>query len=243
MSQTSDYLDKITPYHRGKPRFTQTVAESVAPMVDEQAFLHGLPLAFDVDTAIGAQLDVVGEWVGRSRYIPTPLDDLWFSFDIARKGFDKGIWKGPYASGIGFTRLDDVFYRRLLKAKILCNAWNGTATAAQAILNAFFADQTRGFVEDRCIAVGRRDGVNADASVLDMSCFIVVAGALPPAIQLLILGQNLLPLKPAGTTTYYLMTSVNNAPVFGFDVDNSYIGGFDHGSHAIPMGRMDLVAA
>lgn len=67
-----DYLAHITPFHRGKPDFAATVEASVTDLADLQAFLHTLFDAFDIDTAIGVQLDVVGEWVEALQDHPDP---------------------------------------------------------------------------------------------------------------------------------------------------------------------------
>ncbi len=61
---SNKYLDLITAYHRSRPNFTATVDAITAPFVDLQAFLQHLPLDFDIDDAIGAQLDIDGIWVG-----------------------------------------------------------------------------------------------------------------------------------------------------------------------------------
>ncbi|MGC7970039.1 DUF2612 domain-containing protein, partial [Salmonella enterica] len=72
-----------------------------------------LPFDFDLDQAIGVQLDAVGEWVGISRNITVPLAGVYFSFDIAGLGFDQGVWKGPFDPDTGLTTLDDDTYRLL----------------------------------------------------------------------------------------------------------------------------------
>ena len=87
-----DYLAKITAEHRGKPRFSATVESNVSAATDVQATISGIPATYDLDTAIGAQLDVVGEWVGVSRQVQIPLVPVWFSFDTAALGWDQGIW-------------------------------------------------------------------------------------------------------------------------------------------------------
>ena len=76
MASVDDYLALITAYHRGKPKFAAMVRAIVEPFVAIQDFIAHLPLDFDLDLAIGVQLDVVGEWVGRSRFIETPLPNV-----------------------------------------------------------------------------------------------------------------------------------------------------------------------
>ena len=85
MPDLSLYLNRITTYNQ-KPKFTATVTAVLQPFVDAQAFLEGLPAAFDIDVAIGAQLDVVGQWVNLSRNVELPVLNNWFSLgDAAQK--------------------------------------------------------------------------------------------------------------------------------------------------------------
>lgn len=220
MATVDAYLDHITSFHRGKPRFAATVSALVQPLADLQGMVGHLPADFDLDAAIGAQLDVVGEWVGRSRFIPTPIPDLYFSFDDPVRGFEKGIWKGPYDSETGINRLDDDIYRLLLRAKIAANTWDGSVAGAQAAFDTIFsvATGTRLFVQDNG----------------DMSMTVAVAGVIPSVLFLMLMSKGYLPLKPGGVRAYYSVTSINNTPLFGFDVQNEFVAGFDSGSWGVP---------
>lgn len=218
MPTANDYLALITAFHRGKPKFSATVQALVDAAAQIQAFTGGLPGQFDLDVAIGAQLDVVGLWVGESRFIGVPLQAVYFSFDIDGLGFDEGAWQGPFDPDSGLTRLDDESYRLLIRAKIAANQWDGTIPQAQQILDTLFAGTgTDVFIEDH----------------QDMSMIIGVSGDIPDAVaQELILG-GYLPLKPEGVRVDYIITTARG-PIFGFDVDNRFIGGFDHGAWGLP---------
>ncbi len=69
----SKYSDLITNYHRTKPLFTQHVDLSTRPLTDAASAMEGLLTAFDIDQAVGAQLDILGEWIGRSRTVSVPI--------------------------------------------------------------------------------------------------------------------------------------------------------------------------
>ena len=64
---------------------------STRPLIDVSSTMSGLVTAFDIDTAVGVQLDVVGEWVGRSRRVATPVTGIYFSWDTERVGWDRGF--------------------------------------------------------------------------------------------------------------------------------------------------------
>lgn len=214
----SDYTDLITSHHRGRPKFSATVEQTVSPISDLMGFLSELPAAFDLDQAIGKQLDIVGEWVGLSRYITVPIDQPWFSWDVSGRGWDQGIWKGPYSAMTGRSPLDDGTFRDLLHAKIFANAWDGTVHTAGPILNSFYGGYgCPVVVEDR----------------QDMSLNFLVPGATPALIILSIMSGRYIPIKPAGVKTSYVLPSVSGGPVFGFDVSTSTVSGWDTGSWGV----------
>jgi hypothetical protein len=256
MAEIEDYVGRLTPYWRGKPKFAAELVALVEPMVDLQALLGELPEDFDLDLAIGVQLDAVGIWVGRSRDIPIPIPNIWFSFDDDKRGFDLGVWKGPYDSDTGIAVLDDETYRTFLRAKIAANNWDGTVEGAASAYSLIFpqpptsqVDLVGTFDEGDFVLQGMRDdgsyvtltgSAGSFGSLLfitdngDMTMTVGIAGIIPSLLFLALLEQGFLPLKPEGVRGNYQITSVNSAPLFGFDVQNQYISGFDAGAWGVP---------
>ncbi|CAN0620534.1 conserved protein of unknown function [Burkholderia multivorans] len=215
MADLTDYTKLITSQHRDKPRFMATVAAVVQPLVDQMNLLASMPDKFDLDNAVGDQLDTVGLWVGVSRKIRTPLTGVYFSFDIDGIGFDQGIWKGPYDPDTGLTSLDDDTYRLVIRAKIGANHWDGTLDQSGEILSSIFGTDTHVFIEDH----------------QDMSMTIGIAGKIPSVVFLALLSGGYIPLKPEGVhVNYTIVTTVDGAPMFGFDMENAYVSGFDAGA-------------
>lgn len=140
MAGLGEYTALITSEHRDKPRFMAVVGALVQPLVDQMNVLQSMPGKFDLDNAVGVQLDDVGLWVGVSRKIRTPLTGIYFSFDIDGLGFDQGTWKGPFDPDTGLTVLDDDTYRLVIRAKIGANHWDGTLASSAAILNSIFGN-------------------------------------------------------------------------------------------------------
>ncbi|MDR3488825.1 MAG: DUF2612 domain-containing protein [Bradyrhizobium sp.] len=261
MVQTTDYLAKIAPEHAGKPKFVATVGLSVDPLTRMQAALFGLVQDFDFDSAVGVQLDAVGVRVGLSRLVPYALQGLFFSFDDPLRGLDEGVWKGPYDVGTSLYSLDDDTYRRLLVAKRLANAWDGTVDGEEAILASYFTNPaTLVFVSDDANSAqpknyftfddplrGLDQGEWAPAgpvsntptlSSVDMRMTIGFAGKIPSPIDLAILDQGLVGAKPEGVTVDYAVTSVDGSAIFGLDMANSYVAGFDTGAWAVTPGAL-----
>jgi len=138
MADTTDYTGRITSEHSDKPKYMAMVDATVQPFVDALSVSKGLPVDFDLDSAVGVQLDQVGLWIGIGRRINTPLTGVYFSFDTEGLGFNQGVWKGPFDPDTGVIELDDETYRLLLRAKIAANHWDGTMETSKAILDAVF---------------------------------------------------------------------------------------------------------
>ncbi len=220
MAELTDYTGLITSEHNQRPKFMGVVAALDQPMVDLMSLLGGMPDKFDLDQAVGVQLDDVGRWVGISRRVATPLTGVYFSFDTVGVGFDQGSWKGPFDPDTGLTRLDDDTYRLVLRAKIGANHWDGTLESSAAILNSIFSGGTYVFIQDN----------------QDMSMTIGVAGKVPSAVFLALLEGGYIPLKPEGVrVNFVIVTSVDGEPLFGFDVENQFIAGLDVGAWGTPL--------
>lgn len=98
-----DYLQLITSQYDNSPKFKAWVTLLLTPLVDLQEFANNLHTYFDIDTAVGKQLDMLGEVIGITRVLP---------FQPSREGVD--------------PLLDDEHYRFLLKSQIIRNHWDGT---------------------------------------------------------------------------------------------------------------------
>ncbi|RQZ76381.1 DUF2612 domain-containing protein [Burkholderia glumae] len=220
MAHLTDYTGLITSEHQPRPNFMAVVTALVSPLVDAVNVLDGMPALFDLDAAIGDQLDVVGLWVGVSRNIQIPLTGVYFSLDVAGLGFDQGTWKGPFDPDTGLTMLDDATYRLVIRAKIGANHWDGTLGQSAAILDSIFDADTSVFIEDH----------------QDMSMTIGISGKVPSAVFLALLSGGYIPLKPEGVLVdYTIVTTVNGASLFGFDMTGPFVSGFDAGAWGTPL--------
>lgn len=215
----SVYTDMITSQHRGKEKFESIVSLDTLAFSDIAELLATLPSLYDLDVAVGVQLDTVGEWIGLSRYIGTQLAGVYFSFDDTELGLDAGIWKGPFDPLTGLTRLDDESYRLALRAKIGANHWEGSAASLQAILNQIFTGY------DTSVFIGDHQ---------DMSISYYLVGPLPAQVIVSLLTGGYLSIKPAGVQIRgYFKPSTDSAPILGLDCSGDYVAGLDSGSLAV----------
>lgn len=220
----SKYTDLITNYHAGKPLFFQHVDLSTRPLTDVSTSLNSLIDAFDIDTAVGVQLDILGEWIGRSRIVSVPISGIYFSFDTDGLGWDQGVWQGPFDPDSGYTALSDETYRVILKAKIAINNWDGTNDSLPQILDtALTGSGLRMQIvdnQDMTISIW----VFPEVDISQVSLELIAA-----------IKQGYLTVKAAGVWGGSIEIPAVETPsegnrFFGFDMDNDYIAGFDGGS-------------
>lgn len=111
------YADLLILQYREKPNAFATIQDLV-----EMPIMDQLPLvlqdAFDLDTAVGVQLDTIGKYLGASRY-----------------GYD---FSGP-------VTLVDADYRQLLRMAIVQNAQGSSMYDIQSLLAIYFPGVIRVF--------------------------------------------------------------------------------------------------
>ncbi|MCC3717988.1 DUF2612 domain-containing protein [Rouxiella badensis] len=251
----SKYTDLITNYHAGKPKFVSHVDLSTRPLTDVGTTINSLISAFDIDTAVGNQLDILGLWIGLSRRVSTPITGIYFSFDVDRLGWDQGRWQGPYDPDDGFLDLSDEIYRLVLKVKISINSWNGQNDTLPDILNAAVAgsglrmaivdnqDMTISILilGDPEAAMSDTDRIILDNAVNRGPFFTVPAGYTPSRYDINPIDQvnselywaiqnGYLTVKAAGVRVREIQTPSVGFQFFGFDLDNDYVAGWDRGA-------------
>jgi len=129
-----DYTQLITNEHNQRPKFTAMVAAVSNAWGAVYDFTKTLPAEFDLDSAVGKQLDVVGEWAGQSRLIDNVLLVGYFNFDASPAALNFGeegnasIGGRFYGEGDpidGSTLLADPEYRTIIRARIVRNTAKG----------------------------------------------------------------------------------------------------------------------
>lgn len=123
--EIQSYLDLITSQHKTKPNFNAWLSSALSTVYDGLSVSNSINGTFDIDNAVGSQLDVIGEILGRSRYLP----------------FQPGNGSSP--------TLSDDNYRIALKAKIIQNGWDGTIPPIYNIWYSLFSDLTMSIVDNQ----------------------------------------------------------------------------------------------
>ncbi len=106
--------------------------------------------------------------------------------------------------------LSDDHYRVLLKAKVVQNIWNGEIEILQPTWNILFPNSQ--------IIIRDNQDMTMDVNIL---------GGVPLVIRELMNAGYIVP-KPEAVGMN--LSVHDNAPLFGYDIDNEYISGYDHGN-------------
>ena len=208
------YLANITPVHRTKPKYVSTVKATLAPLLDVRAMLEGMGTAFDLDSATGNQLDILGEWIGFNRNIKAVIEGVFFEWNSpdASVGWNQGNWKDRYDSLYGISKLPDDAYRLMLRMKIAANTWDGTLDHLYDIWSILFP-KNHIIIED----------------FQDMSLSVIFTGFNLSNIMRQAILLGLLPLKPMGVHISYAVVENTLGKLFAWNTGNETLSGWASG--------------
>lgn len=199
---TIDYADLVPGGHRDLPKFRQVVQLLTEVSARTQQFYASIPRLFDLDQALGDQLDVIGLWVGIGRVIPVEVSGVYFEWDGGDAlGWDAGIWQGPFDPDAGPVLLNDDDYRRLIRTKIRINTWDGSLGELEAIWQGLLPDGRPGIVLDN----------------QDMTLSFGFEGTPITGLQLAILNIGLALIKPAAVRILDVFSATAGEPLFAWD--------------------------
>lgn len=185
-----DYLKLFTSEYQNSSNLLNWANTLMAPLDDVVTVANDFLEEFDLETAIGDQLDIIGEIVGAERTLP----------------FEPTATGSP-AEPVS-PILDDETYRIYLKAKIALNHWDGLSESVAPIWERLFPG-----------------GLVSIQDNLNMTMDIFVAGITSQIILDMIENRLMIP-RPEGVG---VNINIGSVPFFGFDLDNSFIAGFDVG--------------
>lgn len=145
LNQLKDYYSNLLiVQYNGKPKAKATI-EAFVDLIFAQMAIFQVRDAFNIENAIGAQLDIIGEWVGINRFYEGQLFDFhpWFSLidwndpnpDSLQGGFSTFETFNELEGGFldyqninpTQNKLPDETFRTLIKLKIIKNNINHTA--------------------------------------------------------------------------------------------------------------------
>ena len=198
---TGYYTNLLTSEYRGSPNLNAWLNAALSVANDISNCLLDLAYAFDLDYAVGVQLDILGNILGVSRTLP----------------FQPSYSVSPI--------LPDSMYRLLLYATVANNQWNGTISGINAMWAKYFQPLygTMILQDQQNMTATVVLPAAMPSIVLDMIIGYAANGSTSGAIT----GGYILP-RPEGVE--YNWTLTTNLPAFGFSTTNTpTIAGYDIG--------------
>lgn len=235
MMQNLDYYKRlVTSEYRHSPRFTAMVQKFVGYGLDLDDSINNMLLAFEVDNASTAQLDILGQIVGVSRQLtfepsaaaigevicPSPAEMASGEvYPIIYTPTPDKLASTPMLTGYPPAEmgegnlLDDEVFRLMIKARIIQNTWKGTIGELYDLWNAVMGAEKKLSIED----------------LQDMSYNIVLQGDYTQLEEELIIHAYVIP-KPEGVRINVLtFVSTDGLPLFSYDYNTMRYSGY--GSH------------
>lgn len=235
MMQNLDYYKRlITSEYRHSPRFVAMVKKLVNYGLDLDDSIANMIVAFEVDNASTAQLDILGTIIGTSRQLtfeptaaaigevicPSPAEIASGEvYPIIYTPTPDKMAGTPFLSGYPPAEmgdgnlLDDEVFRLMIKSRIIQNTWKGTIGELYDLWNAVMGADKKLSIED----------------LQDMSYNIVLQGDYTQLEEELIIHAYIIP-KPEGVRINVLtFVSTDGLPLFSYDYNTMRYSGY--GSH------------
>ncbi len=202
------YTNLLIIQYKGKPKAEATIA-LIAEIQAMNNVQFDVESGFDINTAVGKQLDILGKWIGVNRnYQGTDYPDKVFGFtnytdaDSGQEGFldysDYDTKKGTfltYNEIVGNKqKLNDEDYRIVLRLQIVCNNANMSQSAIDNLLFQYFGNSI----------------IASSSNQMDLTYFIAESIA---KLGIILLKKKVLP-KPMAVRVKAINNE--NGPFFGF---------------------------
>jgi Protein of unknown function (DUF2612) len=194
----SYYLDLVTHFYAppNAPQFNALLYVLLKKFDDVSQCLVQLDTAFDLDSAVGVQLDMLGQVAGASRTLP----------------FQPSYGVSPV--------LDDATYRTYIKAKIAQNQWDGTIDSLYQIWASLFPGVRIVIADNQNMSATLFINGLPSSILIDMIAGYAVNGAFSGTVQ-----NGLIVPRPEGVEYTFDLGDlpafgfdISNAYVAGWDV-------------------------
>ncbi len=239
MTPTREYYESlITSEYRLAPKFKKMVGEmtryGVATDTASESFLK----SFDVDTAEGDQLDMLGEIVGISRTLDfeppegSTLDIICPNATEMKADSDPSIYKiyqmptpaqmantgvvlsvimtgGEAADVSGVFRVNDDTYRKMVKSRIIQNIWRGDPRTLYEMWETLYPG-----------------GSIQIQDLQDMTYNVVIIGDFS-VLEVELIKRGILIPKPEGVRVYIVtVVGTDGIPIFSYNFHTEQFSGY-----------------
>jgi len=213
---TESYLNLLILQYSDLPKAEQTITALIAKYEEVYNVILQFEEAFDVDTAVGVQLDTIGKVVGLNRTVPDVIPKVYFGFaDTPNTDtFSKAPFFRTFDNTLTDTQLNDSDYRFFIKAKI-----------AKNVVTAKMIDDDLSIQDAIAFMFGDAAYVSDNQ---DMTMTLYIDETYPTRLLTFLSALNLIPRPQAVGIKYAIIIS---SKTFGFN-NNPNAVGFEQGKFA-----------
>ena len=149
----NDYIKLLTSQYQGMSKFCSSLSTMIEEVGDFVSF------DFDIDTATGSQLDIIGQMLGLSRNdFATPLDDDAYRFALKAQ-----VYKNQFDGTIGSWK--SIFYA-LFNSQLISFSVNSPMNVSINISSSGLTESEISLIESGLI-LPRPSGVEFTINVFD----------------------------------------------------------------------------
>ena len=233
MMQNLDYYKRlVTSEYRSSTRFMSMVQKLLNYGLEIDDSINNMIVAFEVDNASTAQLDILGSIVGTSRQLsfepsaaaigevicPSPAEmasgevyPIIYTPTPDKLASTQLLTGYPPAEMSEGNLLDDDVFRLMIKARIIQNTWKGTINELYELWSSVMGTDKKLLIED----------------LQDMSYNIVLQGDYTQLEEELIVHAYVIP-KPQGVRINVLtFVSTDGLPLFSYDYNTMRYSGYE----------------
>jgi len=199
---TESYLNLLILQYSDLPKASQTITALTSKFSELYDVILQFEEAFDVDTAVGVQLDTIGKIVGLSRIVPDVIPKVYFGFaDTPNTDtFSKAPMFRIFDNTLTDTQLNDSDYRFFLKAKITKN-----------VVTAKMIDDNLSIQDAIAFMFGTEAYINDNQ---DMTMTLYIDDTYPTRLLTFLFALDLIPRPQAVGIKYGIIIS---SKTFGFN--------------------------
>lgn len=219
IEKVNSILDEYVPsQYREKDKFITFCKIFLIGLILIGDRIDSLANKYNIDEAVGKQLDDLGAWFGVSRTISIPIPNPFFEWGNQNylKGWGYAPWKQPQDTIEGLTTLPDEAFRAFIKSRIALNKWDGSMDQLNELLGDLIVGNKL-IIKDNC----------------DMSMDYLFFGNFINPVMRAIIKNNYILVKPAGVYVNTVKYVENKA--FAWGINNNYFGGWGDGQWAQPI--------
>jgi len=211
-----NYLNLLILQYSDLPKASETIEALTGKYEELYNVILAFESAFDIDTAVGVQLDTLGKIIGLSRIVPDVVPKVYFAFSgtLNADTFSKAPMFRTSDAILTDTQLNDSDYRFFLKAKI-----------AKNVVTAKMIDDDLSLQDAIAFMFGNAAYVSDNQ---DMTMTLYVDDTYPTRLLTYLAALDLIPRPQAVSIKYAIII---NSKTFGFN-NNPNAVGFGQGKFA-----------